>query len=90
MKKLLAAFVMVVAASTVAMAGAWDSNGCSGCHNGGLAKSKEQLKAEIKSVEEFVKKAKETSNPMMQSAVQGLGANADKVLREAAKEVLGK
>lgn len=84
MKKIALALSLAVAASVPAVAGVWESS-CSGCHNGGLAKSAEELKAKHKTPQEFVKAAQSSTNPMM------MGFKNDvETLKKAAKELYGK
>ena len=61
-KTLLVAFLGCLL-STPSYASVWQTQ-CAGCHNGSLAPSKAQLKAKY-SRKEFIKKALESSNPMM-------------------------
>jgi hypothetical protein len=64
---------------TIASAG-W--NTCVACHNGSVAPDKEKLKEKHKTVENFVKAAQATQNPMMKSIQKDENA-----LKEAAKEI---
>jgi hypothetical protein len=81
MKRILGAFVLAALFALPASAGVWESQ-CASCHNGGLAPSKEQLKAKFKTAQEFVNAAKNSSNPMMAAFKSNV-----KALEDAAKEL---
>jgi cytochrome c peroxidase len=89
MKKIALALSFAIAAYIPAVAGivvtgVWESS-CSGCHNGGLAQSADQLKTKFKTPQEFVKAAQSSTNPMM------MGFKNDvETLKKAAKELYGK
>ncbi len=61
---------------------------CGGCHNGSLAKSKEQLLAKYTTMDAFIKGAQDSDSPMMsrikenieglKAAASELGLNGDK------------
>ncbi|MEO2068272.1 MAG: hypothetical protein ABGX27_02010 [Desulfurobacteriaceae bacterium] len=84
MKKIALTLAITAVASVPAVAGVW-SQSCTGCHNGGLAQSAEQLKAKFKTPEAFVKAAQESTNPMMMAY-----KNDVETLKKAAKELYGK
>ena len=67
MKKALGMFMMlsftVFFAFNVAHAGVWDK--CKVCHSGSVAPDEQTLKKRYKTADEFMKAAKESSNPMM-------------------------
>ncbi len=84
MKKILVALTVAAAMSAPAMAGVWESQ-CAGCHNGGLAPSKAQLKAKFKTPKALVNAAKNSNNPMMAAFKSNVQA-----LKDAAKEIYGK
>ena len=84
MKKALLAVAFILFGITAAKAGVWEAQ-CAGCHNGSLAPSKSQLRANWKNKEAFVKAALNSTSPMM-AAVK----NNKKAIEQAAKEVYGK
>ncbi len=80
MRKLFIMIVLGCVLNTPTYANVWQTQ-CVGCHNGSLAPSKSQLKAKY-SKNEFVKRALESSNPMM-SAFK----NNKDVIQKAADEL---
>lgn len=80
---LLVALLMVAAFATVSFAGGWDK--CKACHKTGdkPSFSKESLLKKFKTADEFVKAAKDSTNPMMKAF------NKDEMLTPAAKELYG-
>jgi cytochrome c551/c552 len=82
MKKILSpalAVCLLFAFSSAALAG-W--NTCVACHNGTVAPNKEKILDKYKTIESFVKGAKEVQNPMMKSIQKD-----ENSLKEAAKEL---
>jgi aerobic-type carbon monoxide dehydrogenase small subunit (CoxS/CutS family) len=85
MRKVLVAFAVAAAFSTPVLAGGvWQAQ-CSGCHNGAIAPSKQQLKAKLKTSKAFVDAAQKSNNPMMAAIKNNVQA-----LKDAAKEIYGK
>jgi len=80
MRKVLLVVLLGCLLSAPSYASVWQTQ-CAGCHNGSLAPSKTQLKAKY-SKNEFVKRALESSNPMM-SAFK----NNKDVIQKAADEL---
>jgi len=81
MKKALGAFTIicftVLYVCNVAHAGVWDK--CKVCHNGIMAPDEKTLKKRYTTADEFMKAAREASNPMMNNY------KGDADLKEAAK-----
>jgi len=74
----LAICVMVFTAGPVSA----DWNKCKGCHTGSIAPAKEALKEKFKTLDDFVKGAMATENPMM----KGIKKDPDGI-QKAAKEI---
>ncbi|MGO9379612.1 MAG: hypothetical protein ACLPN1_02460 [Dissulfurispiraceae bacterium] len=60
-------FAMIFCAASLSMAAGWDS--CKGCHKEGNkpAPSKDALLMKFKTADDFIKAAKDSKNPMMNS-----------------------
>ena len=57
-------------------------SGCVGCHSGTIAADEDAMKEKFKTVDQFVKAAMATENPMMKPIQQN-----KKAIEEAAKEL---
>jgi hypothetical protein len=81
MKNMFRVFIIVGFSAfcffSVAYAGIWDK--CKVCHSGSMAPDEQTLKKRYKTGDEFMKAAKESSNPMMNNY------KGDADLKEAAK-----
>lgn len=58
----------------------WDQ--CKGCHDGAFAPDAKAFKQRYKTVEDFVRAAKESDEPLMKRY-----KNNEEILREAAKDI---